>query len=233
MRNFPMAFSSLRLSAIVLVAANLLPLAGVLFLGWSLFEIVFLYWFENAIVFFYTILKLAWMDFFHGGVKGDSVFKTAVLFPLKVLAVFFPFGIFMFIHLVFAYLIGTAKFGSPPPHTLYLVFLGLAKILPSLWIPALALFMSHGVSFLRNFVGRQEYLRYEGVTKIATAPYQRVIPMHFAVFVGLFFMALLGNPIWFLAAPVLLKLFVDLWSHIREHALEEASRATHSNPPLP
>jgi hypothetical protein len=38
------------LAAALLVAANALPLLGVLLWGWSLFEIVALHWFENVVL---------------------------------------------------------------------------------------------------------------------------------------------------------------------------------------
>jgi hypothetical protein len=37
-------------SAVVLLVANLIPLVGVLFFGWSLLTILVLYWLENGIV---------------------------------------------------------------------------------------------------------------------------------------------------------------------------------------
>ena len=41
-----------------LVLANLIPLAGTLFFGWSSGVIMVLYWFETAVIGFYSILKL-------------------------------------------------------------------------------------------------------------------------------------------------------------------------------
>lgn len=45
-------------SAILLVAANLIPLVGVLFFGWSLITILVLYWIENGIVGFWNVPKI-------------------------------------------------------------------------------------------------------------------------------------------------------------------------------
>lgn len=39
-----------KLSAILLVAANLAPLYGVLFLGWEVFPLLVLFWAENVVV---------------------------------------------------------------------------------------------------------------------------------------------------------------------------------------
>lgn len=46
-------------SGLALMVANLIPLGGVLVLNWDLGEVITLFWAENAVVGFYTILKLA------------------------------------------------------------------------------------------------------------------------------------------------------------------------------
>jgi hypothetical protein len=50
---------------LTLVAANTVPLWGVLFLGWDAFYIVLLYWAENLAVGFYNILKIAFVKVPH------------------------------------------------------------------------------------------------------------------------------------------------------------------------
>lgn len=45
-------------SAVLLVAANLIPLVGVLFFGWSLWTILVLYWVENGIVGFWAVPRI-------------------------------------------------------------------------------------------------------------------------------------------------------------------------------
>ena len=47
------------LTVVFLVAVNLIPLFGVLFLGWGLFPIMVLYWLENGIVGFFNLPKIA------------------------------------------------------------------------------------------------------------------------------------------------------------------------------
>jgi hypothetical protein len=45
-------------SLVALVVANALPLAGVLFLGWTVFPLVLLYWLENVVVGAFNVAKL-------------------------------------------------------------------------------------------------------------------------------------------------------------------------------
>src|SRR5437870_10558218 len=45
-------------SAVVLVAANLVPLAGVLFFGWTVFATLLLFWLENVVVGGFNIARM-------------------------------------------------------------------------------------------------------------------------------------------------------------------------------
>ena len=48
----------LRLSAVALVLANLVPLAGVLLWQWSISSILILYWFENVVIGVINVLRM-------------------------------------------------------------------------------------------------------------------------------------------------------------------------------
>ncbi|MDH3417747.1 MAG: DUF6498-containing protein, partial [Gammaproteobacteria bacterium] len=47
-----------RPSAIVLIVANLVPLFGVLFLGWRVFDVIILYWAENVVIGVINVLRM-------------------------------------------------------------------------------------------------------------------------------------------------------------------------------
>ena len=49
----------LDIPVIALLAANMIPLFGVLFLNWDAFCVVMLYWAENLVIGFYNVLKMA------------------------------------------------------------------------------------------------------------------------------------------------------------------------------
>jgi len=50
---------------IALIAANTIPLFGILFLEWDAFSIVLLYWSENLVIGFYTIMKIVFSEVSH------------------------------------------------------------------------------------------------------------------------------------------------------------------------
>jgi hypothetical protein len=83
-----------------------------------------------------------------------------------------------------------------------------------LW-PFLALFLSHGFSFIYNFVYLGEHRR-AGLPQLMAAPYVRVIIMHVTVLLGAFMALLVGAPAGLVAVLVLLKTAVDVVFHLRE-----------------
>jgi hypothetical protein len=83
-------------------------------------------------------------------------------------------------------------------------------------IGAAALFISHGASFLLNYIGRGEYLRISAARQMA-APYSRLIVLHVTIIVGAMVVAFIGAPIGALIVLVVLKTIFDLGLHNREH----------------
>jgi len=188
-------------SALALIAANLVPLAGVLLGQWTLGEVMVLFWSESAIIGLYTVFKIA--------VAG----KWAALFAVP----FFVghFGGFMAAHFMFVYgffLDGFTGGGLEPG-----VRAALTGLFMPLWPALAALFVSHGVSFAVNFLGQREYAG-ATVQNLMAAPYKRIIVMHLTIIFGGWLAMLLKTPAPALALLILLKIAADLRAHTREHA---------------
>lgn len=121
-------------SAWFLVGANVLPLLGALLLGWDLGTIMALFWAENLVVGVYAILRIA---------------LVARWFGLFLVPFFtFHYGIFTLGHgvFVFALFVGEATFVRT-----------LGTVVPAV----VALFLSHGASFVTNFLrgGERDRMR--------------------------------------------------------------------------
>ena len=86
----------------------------------------------------------------------------------------------------------------------------------SVLIGAAALFLSHGASFLLNYIGNGEYLRTSAPRQMGAA-YGRVIVLHLTIIFGAFVVAFIGAPIGALLVLVGLKTAFDLTLHRREH----------------
>ena len=61
LRSFDFRFGRANLlkpSVLALLAANLYPVVGVVFLGWDAFYLLILFWMENLVIGFYTVIKM-------------------------------------------------------------------------------------------------------------------------------------------------------------------------------
>lgn len=194
-------------SSLLLIAANLVPLGGVIFMGWDLGGLMLLFWSESAVVGFYNILKLA------------VVGQLAAIFSIP----FFigHYGAFMSAHfLLIYYMFIQAGHSSGPAADVYAVLQGMFNPL----LPALAsLFISHGISFWTNFLGQKEYAG-KMTEQQMTEPYKRIFIMQLTIIFGGWLLMLLGSPLPALLLLIILKTIVDLRAHRKEHAAARKSR---------
>jgi hypothetical protein len=230
-------------SAIALVAANAIPLLGVMFFGWSLWTILVLYWVENGIVGFWTVPKILLAD---GSIAsrlqgvGSPWNLAAAGIGLGVprvaraaMAVFFliHYGVFWLGHGLFVFALPSFLGASQgftehdgftiDPSTGQPVLVqasgGFGEIAwTSVAIGAAALFLSHGASFLFTYLGAGEFRRTSAIAQMA-APYGRVVVLHLTIIFGAFAVTLIGAPIAALVVLVALKILLDLRFHLASH----------------
>lgn len=187
--------------AVSLVVANLVPLAGVIALDWDLGLVMVLFWLENGVVGFYGILRLA-------ALAGWAALGLVPFFLVH-------FGMFMAGHLLFLILF----FVVDDPFDVSWAGLGEALQLGTPWpfVAVAALLVSHGVSFVRNFLLGDERRRLT-VQNVMLGAYKRVVVLHVTIIFGGVLVMVLGEPVVALAFLVLLKIGIDLASHLNEHA---------------
>lgn len=193
-----------RLALVGLLAANLLPLAGVLLFAWKVGEIMLVYWAESVIIGLINVAKLV------------VIGRWAALFY----APFFlgHYGGFMAMHLLLIMMFfvrGPSDQGDMPLSEV-------THILAPLWPALLGLSLSHLLSFAQNFIGRGEYARIK-LSAQMNAPYRRVLVMQFTIILGGMLTLALGSSIAALVLMVALKLLVDVRAHRRERQRGAAS----------
>jgi len=91
--------------------------------------------------------------------------------------------------------------------------------------PLLALVLSHGVSFVQNYVPGREYATL-GLRKVMIQPYGRIVMLHVAIIAGGFLVHKLGSPLPLLLILVAAKIGLDLKLHRRSH--RDGKSKTHS-----
>jgi len=213
------------LSLAALIGANLIPFIGIFFFDWDVRYIVLLYWIENLVAGFYNILKMAILK---NPKAGDNVSKLFIIhfFCLHYGAFCAAHGYFL-IHI---FKIGT---GSSPldngsewwgPFIFFqILFSTIARIWASkppemIWA-VIGLFISHGVSFVENFIFGQEY-KTSSLKQLMHQPYQRIMVMHIAIIAGGIFVLKLDSPLPLMIILVMLKIAVDLYLHKKSHRVE-------------
>lgn len=206
---------------IALLAANAVPLVGVLFWNWNAFYVILLYWAENLAVGFYNVLKIAFAKVNH------PIEHLGKLFLIPFFMV--HYGGFTAVHGFFILALFSKGEQGPPmggeSWPCFFVFLQMLlnivkhimlTIPPVVRWAVLSLFASHGISFIYNYLIKGEYAR-TNPQKLMGQPYARVVIMHITILGGAFLMMALGSPAALLLILVVFKTIIDVNMHLREH----------------
>jgi hypothetical protein len=204
-------------AVVALIVANAIPLLGVLFLGWNVWNILVIYWLENGIVGLINILKMGRADgseaptgsgptFTLNGQPAASLSKVAMI-PFFVM----HYGLFWFVHGIFVLtlpLFMSIGPGAPAP--------GMSLELGPVVLAAIALAVSHGLSYWWNFLRGGEYRRVTPAG-LLFAPYRRLIALHLTIIFGAMAVTFTGAPAAAVAILVAIKTVLDLGFHLAEH----------------
>jgi hypothetical protein len=183
-----------------IIFANSIPLIGGVFFGWSLFEVVFIYWAESAVIGFYSIFKLI------------ITTKFAAFFNVPFFIV--HYSGFMLAHLVFIFAILQPDIVSNG--SFFPSFPTILNLVSGVGIALIGLLLSHGFSFLYNFIYKQEYKKIKGNEQMFL-PYARIVIMHLAIVFGGGISLIFGEPQTLLVLLIVLKTFVDILAHSKIH----------------
>jgi hypothetical protein len=185
----------LTLSLAALVAVNFIPLVGVLRGDFALGDVMMLFWAENVVIGLYNLLRMLTLLVVR---RDRSVLFFAPFFV-------FHYGLFCLVHGFFI----VTLFGGTGGWSELVSKNGL------LW-PLLALVVSHGLSYVVNFVLAGEF-RATDTSQLMRAPYARIIVLHVTIILGAGAVLALGSPIMAVAMLIVLKTAVDIVAHVREH----------------
>ena len=214
----------------LLVAANLVPLFGVLAWNWPLFPVLAIFWFETIVIgamaalrilFAYPTSLIMWF------VKlMCSAFLAFLLIPygmLLVILTFFVFGVFASREVGHA-LVSIVFAASDARDLLTLDEAGQVlwrEIDAGMLLAAAALTASHLFSFVRYYLIAGECNRV-GLRDLVAKPVARIWLMLAVVNAGAFGLLYLEAPQWLLVPLIGVKTALDLHAHLREHRLKAA-----------
>jgi hypothetical protein len=234
-------------SVLVLIAFNLVPLVGVLVGRWNVATLLVLYWVENGVIGVLNVPKVLLAE----GPTRTGIGSALALVPASrgLIAAFFlvHYGVFWVVHGIFVWTLplfaslGSATatlfdgpgavdaplggFGGFGPFAPFGAAAGTGVDGSAVVWGAIGLAISHGVSFVLNYLGRGEY-RKVSPQEQAQQPYSRLIVLHLAIIFGGFVSLMMGSPLGSILVLVLLKTALDVRFHRREHDRLAARPAT-------
>lgn len=199
------------LSLAALLVVNLLPAFGVLFFGWSVFDVMILFWLENVVIGLFNVARM-----------GTRLLLMRDWLALFLIPFFiFHYGAFCAGHGLFVFAmfgegtrLAAENAGMSAGGALRMVMAFIENQPGFLWA-LIGLGLSHFVSFAVNFLGRGEYREIEA-GELMHAPYKRIVVLHFAIILGAFAIASLGQPVYAVVILIGLKTAIDAFAHLNE-----------------
>lgn len=209
------------LSTLVLIAINLVPLAGVVFWGWDVFVLLILYWLETAVIGFWTMVRVLIMP---PPTLNAATARIGATRPVggigAALLLTVHSGIFMTVHFLFLWTLFAGDWADRihgPAEFVTGLLLG-----TGLWLPLLILFVVRGWYTLRPLLlGEADP---EGDRDVLTGLYTRVVVLQVAIIFGGWLTILTGGSIGTLILLVIGKTLVEVYG-IRLSALVDSAAA--------
>jgi hypothetical protein len=202
---------------LALLTANFLPLGAAYYGGANAADLLIVYWSENLVIAAYTLLRMIRA---HKPDEGNIVVGLLMFIGM--------FGVFCTVHggaivwLLFDHsslLMQSPHWLGPATAAEFDRLAGIWDLVPApfVWLMG-ALFISHGVSFVQNFLRRGEFLRSKASDEMMR-PFSRIMIMHIASTASGVFALSHGSPLIMLALVVLVKTGADVYAHLVSHGL--------------
>lgn len=186
------------------VAATVIVAYGVLVLGWSVFVVIALFWFENVIIGVFNVAKMLTSGVRLGSYGLIAVLALATLFTVH-------YGMFTVGHgALVVTLFGQTELGGSPRG----LFAPLGRMLDYLLADRDGWFAAAGITLLQAAA----FCRWWGATRaqpaplpaLMFAPYGRIIILHVTIIVSGILVAMLKLPVLGALLLVALKLAFDI-----------------------
>jgi hypothetical protein len=182
----------------LIIALNLLPMAGVLLWDWRAFDLIFLYWMENLVIGAFSALRMLARPYQH---------PIDLVFPLFLAPFFvFHYGAFCWGHGTFV-----MSMFAPSDATHEELFTAVLQALEntSMLMAVLALVALQMIDWLRD--SYRHGFGSDGVKDLMVAPYRRIVVLHITIIFGGFALMALDEPTVGLLLLIALKTASDIY----------------------
>jgi hypothetical protein len=208
-----------------LIVANLLPVYGVWFLGWSAREVFLVYCLETIIIGFFTLVKLGIVtavrksDWWEN--NGSRTMMSGLFFML-----------FFIMHYGFFVAIQTGIFfgimsmhHNDTPGILQVLYHPRTYLGREAWLMLSAFVFGYGYENLSRFIMNNEY-RTKSFARIMFEPYMRIFIQQFTVILGSFVLVFGADKIFiflFAVIKIFFTVFIDYEGFLNKSMPEEPS----------
>lgn len=207
----------------LLIAANLVPVYGVLFLGWSAKEVFIVYCLETIIIGFFTLLKLA----ITGVIKKNDVWQyqgSVTKKPFWVFMLFFLVHYGMFVAIQMSLFFAVSGIGKSNDITLLNFINKWPQLITQETYIMLGVFIvSYAFKNITEFILSGEY-RTASLAYLMFQPYGRIFIQQVTVLLGSIFLGFGAGKIFiviFAGIKIFFELLVDYDNIIRKAARGE------------
>ena len=194
--NIPLSFILLN---------NVVPLVGLLFFGWTVFDMVFFFWVDITLIYLFSVVKvlvskkLEKLPFKYNEVGNKYLNSQFQVKIFSIINIFIWYAVYGGVFLLVIYKTTGLAFPS------------------NLLIIVLSSFITHVVSFLVNCIGKKEYLSISPWEQVSKTLF-RTIPSILLIIIASQF-GKYGMLLMILA----IKTVTDYYTHQKEHNLNSAS----------
>jgi uncharacterized protein DUF6498 len=188
-------------STVLVLVADLIPLAGILWWDWDAFVLLMLYWMETAVIAFWALARVFMVA---GGPYRSGISFIANMAPRLGLTCFFLVHAsgFMGAHLLFLWVVFSGKWGQTiyNPHD----FIHQMVLPYHLWVPLGMTFVARGIAFVRDMLSRRtlgtalaaattQQQQNDAIGGIVGGLYGRIILMHITILAGVGVAKMIGS----------------------------------------
>jgi hypothetical protein len=199
-----------------LICSNILTIFFTIIEGWSLYTVLWIYWFQSVIIGIFHFIRILKLQKFTtkgfkingrpaSPTKKTKIF-TAFFFLLHYGMFHLGYAVFLIVSPVFTFMAASFT-GQSYPTTPD----GFFKALIFVAISVLVFFINHLISFITNF--KEDNKTEKNLGTLMFLPYARIIPMHLFVVFGLF---LINSPKYIIIF-LMMKTGADVIMHQVEH----------------
>ncbi len=186
-----------------IVAFNLIPLYGVFAWGWTSFELIFLYWFENLVIGAFTAGRMLLRRYENSKQLFSTGFMT-VFFTLH-------FGGFCWAHGTFLFSVfGPEELQSLPMHEAAMTVIRDNGLV----LAAVSLTLLQLMDWFRE--AREKGVGSVAPNELMSRPYRRIIVLHVTIIAAGAALSALNEPLLGLIILVLAKTASDIWHWRRD-----------------